>query len=196
MLSRHSHASNLVAAFVAAALTLPAGAALAQSSQEGGTHESTARHPQALVESTENPDARHIRLTDRMNVESLNYDHPRGLRICNLTGHVAPANGVANPTRNVPVPLADQAVPLHGPSPVDLKLTYNGQSSQVQPGECYRFRAQDVQVTPAQPLAPGRALELTVENLSGNGSNAQQPRNAQQPGRDSQSNPGETGTPE
>lgn len=167
MLSKSNPIANsktLVAASVAAAFGLSAGAVLAQTSTPP-----TARDVAAANSIT----ARHVTLTNQQSEQTLRYSSARNLRICNLSGRSESAVAQEN--------AADQRAPedfrtpalragAAGPAtPVPLQLSYAGNSEQIQPGNCYDFRARDVRLSPARTLPAGSALTVAISPMSANG---------------------------
>jgi flagellar biosynthesis GTPase FlhF len=156
-MSHTTIATGLGTALVASAFALGSGAAFAQTSSANSTDQGV----------TVNSSATHYQLTDQNNTESLNYDHPRDLRVCNMSGKLAAAGGASDQTdRLKQTPITTRPVPLHTqPTPVELSVRYGGTDHRVPPGQCDRFRAKDVRLSAAQPLPLGSALDVSVEQV-------------------------------
>jgi len=150
---------SLIAAAVAA-LTFGAGSAWAQAEQ--------AYAPDPNAAQNWNESGIDFRLTPQTDTEVLNYTHPRAVRICNLTGRYSPGTRPVPADQSVP---SDQSEPLSNrpvgattsPTPVNLTVTYDGKTTQVRPGECDRMQAQNLRLSPTEPLPDGSALNGTIE---------------------------------
>lgn len=155
---------TLIAAFVAAAFGLPAGAALAQT---------TTSHDSRDVAAANSPAARHVTLTDRQSEQTLHYSSSRTLRICNLSGRseslTARVNAAEQRAPEDFVNPATRAGATSAPTPVALQVSYGSNTDQIQPGNCYDFRARDVRLSPAQRLPAGSGLVVAIAPISGNG---------------------------
>jgi Skp family chaperone for outer membrane proteins len=158
----NSSSQTLVSAFVAAALGLSAGAALAQT-----TTAHSSRDEAAANGST----ARHLTLTNRRSEQTLRYSRAHDLRICNLSGQAPSAAQAANAEQQAdPGRRTNLATNVEAnPTPVPLQVSYAGSNEQIQPGNCYDLRARDVRLSPAATLPAGSALTVSVAPVSGSG---------------------------
>lgn len=153
---------TLIAAFVATAFGASAGAALAQT---------TTSHDSRDVAAANSPTARHVTLTDQQSSQTLQYSRARNLRICNLTGR--------SPSLSSRVNAAESRAPMDRvnpttraasapPAPVPLELSYRGMNEQLEPGNCYDFRASTVRLSPASTLPAGGELYVSILPVSAN----------------------------
>lgn len=159
----NTSAKSLIAASVAAAFGLSAGAAFAQTTTPHTSHD------EALANSTT---ARQVTLTDRQNAQTLQYSRARNLRICNLSGQgQSAAAAVHAEQQRAPDTRPNLAIsaPASAPNPVALQVSYAGMSEQIQPGNCYDFRARSVRLSPATALPAGTALSVSIARVSPRG---------------------------
>ena len=149
-MTRHGRISYSVAASVAAALTL----AMAGPS---------ARADSDTVNAPDNG-SRSFTLTPQKNSELVQFDDMRALRICNETQRTDTSNlpppGVATE------PATDRPIPIQTPSPVGLELSYGGQTTELGPGDCASMTAQELRVSPTQPLEGDAVLQGTVTSTA------------------------------
>lgn len=159
-----SSSKTLIAGFVAAALSVSAGAALAQT---------TTSHTSRDVAAADSPAARHVVLTNQQSEQALRYSSARNLRICNLSGRsesLAARTDAAE--QRSPQDFANPATRVGATAPttpVALLVRYGSNNDQIQPGNCYDFRARDVRLSPAQRLPAGSSLIVAIAPMSGNG---------------------------
>ena len=152
MRTPNSYSKTLIAASVAAAFGVSAGATFAQT---------TTSHNAADEAAADSVAARHV---------SLNYPAARNLRICNLSGQAPSATESLNAAEQRS-PETRQNLGIEGSqtstTPVALQVSYAGTSEQIQPGNCYEFQARDVRLSTAQRLPVGSALNISVARMSG-----------------------------
>ena len=162
MMSKPNSSSKiLIAASVAAALGISAGAAFAQTAT---SHNSI---DEAVPDSTS---ARHVALTRQQNEQTLHYSAARNLRICNLSGRAPSATESINAAeRRAPETRSNLAIeaPKTEPRPVDLRVHFAGMSEQIQPGNCYEFQARNVRLSTTERLPPESVLDVSVAQMSG-----------------------------
>ena len=158
----NSSSKFLIPAFVAAAFGLTAGAAFAQTSKPYNAPVG----PAVPVPTT----SRSTTLTSLHSTRTFQYPSARDLSVCNLSGHTPSGTAAMNSAeQRSPETRPDLAVvgPGGSATPVTLQVSYNGRSEQIQPGNCYEFRARNVRLSPAQQLPAGAALQVSVGQVSG-----------------------------
>ena len=159
----NSSSRTAIAAFVAAAFGVTAGAAFAQTTTSHNSRDEAAAN---------NPAAREITLTNRQNEHTLQYSRARNLRVCNLTGQSPSLSSRVNAAETrAPEDLVDPATRAAPPppAPIPLALSYQGQNERVQPGNCFDFRASTVRLSLGRSLPAGGELDVSILPLSANG---------------------------
>jgi hypothetical protein len=150
-MTRQARISSSVAASVAAAIALAAGAASARADTP-----KTVNAPAGATRS--------FTLTPEQASERVRFDQPSTLRLCNDTERTD--TNVYPPAGANTEPATDRPVPLHDPTPVGLQVNYedvNGnQTVLVDPAQCATFTAQEVTISPTQPLEGDATLQGTV----------------------------------
>ena len=149
-MTRHGRISYSVAASVAAALTL----AMASPSARADT---------GTVNAPDNG-TRSFTLTSQKDSELVQFDTMRALHICNQT-QKTDTNNLA-PPGVATEPATDRPVPIQTPSPVGLQLSYGGQTTELGPGDCATMTAQELRVSPTQPLEGDAVLQGTVTSTA------------------------------
>ena len=111
-----------------------------------------------------NNGSRSFTLTPQKNSELVQFDDMRALRICNKFSVPIPQStppGVA-----ATEPATDRPIPIQTPSPVGLELSYGGQTTELGPGDCASMTAQELRVSPTQPLEGDAVLQGTVTSTA------------------------------
>ena len=147
---KHGRISYSVAASVAAALTLSMAGTVARADSD-------------TVNAPDNG-TRSFTLTSEKESELVQFDAMRALHICNETQKTDTSN-LAPP--GIPSePVTDRPIPIQTPSPVGLHLSYGGQTTDVAPGNCATVTAQELTVSPTQPLEGDAVLQGTVTSTA------------------------------
>lgn len=155
---------TFIAASIAAAFGLTAGAAFAQTVEP---HNAPVG-PAVPVPTT----SRHTTLTNLHGTRTFQYPSARDLSVCNLSGQTPSGTAAMNAAeQRAPETRPNLAVlgPGGSATPVTLQVSYGGKNEQIQPGHCYEFRARNVRLSPAHKLPAGGALAVSVGQVSGAG---------------------------
>lgn len=154
---------TLIAAFVAAAFGVSAGAALAQTTTSDNARD---------VAAADSPAARDVTLTNQHSAQTLRYTRARNLRICNLTGHRQSVAARIN-SEETRSPEDFKTIGTQGaappPTPVPLQVSYGTKQEQIQPGNCFEFRASSVRLSPGRTLPPSGELYVSILPVSARG---------------------------
>ena len=145
-LSIRSPSSRLaLAGFVTAALAAASAAVAAQGSQSHYVARGNDRS---------------FQLSPQSYTQTLAYGEPRELRICNYTDRFSSA--ASDYDEQEGTPLTERPVPLTSPTPVDLRVNYDGATATVAPETCYRLRAERIELMPAERLSSTDVLVGSV----------------------------------